>query len=105
MLTPWHYVAIAAPLVLLIIERKRQRSWVLVVIVAAIFLSSMQAIADLRIRSMRNRAVVPISSMPRESSIRKQFGILHGLSTLLLVGQVIAAGVVVAAGDKEKNTG
>ena len=101
MLTPWHYLSIAAPLALVIIERRRQRSWAMIVVVAAVFLASLQAVVDLRIRAIRSGSFVPISSLPRDSAVRRQFGLLHGVSSLLLVAQVLTAGIVVAYGDKE----
>ena len=102
MLTPWHYLAIAAPLALLILERKRQRSWAILVIAVAIKLGSLQAVVDVRIRAIRSRSMVSISSLPRDNPLRRQFGMLHGVSTLLLVVQVIAAATVVGFGDKEE---
>ena len=68
----------------------------LVILFIAILLASFQALLDTRIRVMRNESYVAISSLPQEDPVRRQFGILHGLSQLFLMGQVIAAGAAVA---------
>lgn len=96
MLTRWHYVALGAPLLLLALEWKRARIAMLTIIVAAIMLAAMQSIVDIRIRSIRERSEVPVSLMPRDHPLRRQFGALHGVSMLFLVGQVVAAGAIVA---------
>lgn len=43
---------------------------------------------------------VAISALPRESPVRRRFGLLHGISTLLLVAQVVVAGAEIIADDK-----
>jgi len=49
---------------------------------------------------MRMEAAVPISDLPREHPLRRRFGALHGLSTLLLLSQLIAAGATVLVDEK-----
>ena len=56
--------------------------------------------ADMRIRSIRDSSDVPISSLSRQDPLRRQFGMLHGVSSLLLLAQVVCAGVALAM-DKE----
>jgi hypothetical protein len=50
----------------------------------------------LRIRNIRAKSPVPISELSREDPLRRQFGRLHGVSSLLLLMQVVAAGVALA---------
>jgi len=45
-------------------------------------------------------SAVPISALPRESALRRRFGMLHGLSTLLLIAQVIVAGATIVGDEK-----
>ncbi|HEX6159986.1 MAG TPA: hypothetical protein VF111_07455, partial [Thermoanaerobaculia bacterium] len=65
MLNRWHYIALAAPLALFALELRRARAWVMVVLFVAIVLAAAQAMADLRIRTIRMNSVVPISSLQR----------------------------------------
>ena len=101
MLTRWHYIALAAPLVLFALEVRRPRVVVLTVVFIALMFAAAQAFVDLRIRSMRESAAVAMSDLRRDDPLRRRFGALHGLSMMLLVLQVAGAAVVVAAGSKE----
>lgn len=94
MLTEWHYLSIAAPLVLLVFAHNRKTVYALVI---AIVLAASAAMIDLRIRSIRMSSPVPISSLSREDPIRRRFGALHGISSILLLAEVLAAGFAVAA--------
>jgi hypothetical protein len=101
-LTRWHYIALFAPLLLLFLEWRRSRPAMLVILFVAILLASFQALLDTRIRMIRLNSFVPISSLSPDDPVRRHFGFLHGMSSLFLVGQVIAAGAAVAtreAGD------
>ena len=95
-LTRWHYVALFAPLLLLFLEWRRSRTVMLVILFIAVLLASFQALIDTRIRLIRADSFVPISSLPHDDPVRQRFGLLHGLSQLFLIGQVIAAGAAVA---------
>ena len=99
-LTRWHYIALVAPVALLAIEWRRSRALVLGILFAAIFLASAQAVVDTRVRAMRMESPVAISALPREHPLRRRFGLLHGVSTLLLIAQVVAAGAVVVVDEK-----
>ena len=101
MLTRWHYIALLGPMLLMILEWKRALSRMQVVLFAAIVFASLQAYADTRIRMLRNESVIPISSLSREDPLRRRFGALHGISTLLLIAQALtaAAAVVMSDGD------
>jgi len=94
-LTRWHYIALLAPLALLFLEWRRSRPAMLVLLFVAILLASFQALLDTRIRMMRLDSIVPISSLPHDDPVRRHFGLLHGMSSLFLIGQVIAAGAAV----------
>jgi MbtH protein len=100
MLARWHYIALAAPLLLFAIELRRVRRAVLIVLFTALVLAAAQALVDLRIRAIRTTAPVPVSSLDRNHPMRRQFGALHGASMLLLLLQTIAAAGVVAAREK-----
>jgi len=100
MLSRWHYIGLGAPLLLLFLDWRRGRVYVLAIVFVGIILAAAQAATDLRIRSIRAQSVVPISDLPREDPVRRQFGRMHGISSLLLLMQVIAAGVALAM-DRE----
>ena len=97
MLTRWHYISLAAPLALFVIELRHVRRALLILLFTALVLAAAQSFVDLRIRAIRAASVVPISELDREDPVRRHFGALHGLSMMLLALQAIAAGVVVAA--------
>ena len=96
----WHYIALAAPIVLLALEWRRARSAILIIIFAGVVFAAAQVIVDLRIRSIRASSPVPISELSRRDPIRRQFGRLHGVSTLLLLAQITMAGIALGA-DRE----
>jgi hypothetical protein len=95
-LTRWHYIALLAPLLLMFLEWRRSRPVMLVILFIAVLFASFQALLDTRIRIIRAESFVPISSLSQDDPVRRQFGLLHGMSTIFLIGQVIAAGVAVA---------
>lgn len=99
MLVRWHYLALLAPLALMVLEWRRARARIQMVLFAAIVLASLQALADTRIRVMRNDSLVPISSLSPDDPVRRRFGVLHGISSLLLVAQVVMAGAAVVMSD------
>lgn len=101
MLTRWHYIALAAPLLLFVFELRRVRAIVLIALFLAIVLASLQGFADLRIRSIRDQSDVPISHLQRGDPLRRQFGILHGISSALLLAQALLAAIVVMSRQKE----
>ncbi len=96
MLTRWHYLALAAPLALLALEWRRARIHVLVIVFLAVIFAAGQAMTDLRIRKIRATSATPISELSRQDPVRRQFGMLHGVSSLLLLAQVICAGAALA---------
>jgi len=71
----------------------------LLVLFAAIVLASVQALADTRIRIIRQESIVPISNLSPADPVRRRFGVLHGVSSLLLVAQVVMAGAAVVLAD------
>ncbi len=94
MLDRWHYIALLAPLVLLIAEWRTTR-WartrIVLLLSLALILASAQVFTDLKLRSMRFDAVIPISELPANSLTRREFGQLHGLSMSLMLAQLLAA--------------
>ena len=96
MLGRWHYIALFAPVVLLIFEWQRQRNRMILLLFIAIIVAALQSMIDVRISAMRQQSIVPISSLDRNNPVRRQFGMLHGLSTLLLLVDVAAAAAIVA---------
>lgn len=99
MLVRWHYIALAAPLALLLIELRHVRRFVFLVLVIALLLAASQSFVDLRIRAMRMSSSVPVSQLDRADPLRKRFGALHGVSMLLLALQAVAATAVVVSRD------
>jgi hypothetical protein len=98
MLAAWHYIAIALPLVLLAIEWRRARGAMSAILFAGIIFAATQIGVDLRIRAIRELAApVPISSLPHTDPLRRRFGALHGISSVLLLAEVIVAGAAVIA--------
>ena len=91
MLGGWHYIAVLAPVALLAIEWRRARGGVIAVIFAGVLFAAMEVAVDFQIRAIRNASAVPISSLSRQDPVRRRFGLLHGVSSLLLIAQVIAA--------------
>ena len=99
-LTRWHYIALIAPLLLVFFEWRRQRSRIVLLLFVAILVAAIESLVDVRIAAMRRDSVVPISSLSRNNPVRQRFGILHGVSTILLIVDVIAAAAVIAS-DRE----
>jgi hypothetical protein len=97
LLTRWHYIALAAPLLLFGLELRRVRPFILVLLFTSVILAAGQSFVDLRIRAIRMSTAVPVSSLPEGHTIRKTFGRLHGLSMFLLTLQALAAATVVAS--------
>jgi len=93
MLGAWHYLALGAPILLLMIEWRRARGAVIAVIFAGVMFAAFEAGIDLKIRAIRNASPVPISELSRQDPVRRQFGMLHGVSSLALVVQVLIAGI------------
>ena len=100
MLSRWHYLEILAPVILLLIELRRARPLQAVratLLALAILLGSIQIGLDLHIRTIRAGAPIPISLLSRDHPTRRRFGFFHGLSSLAMLLQVVAAAGVVAA--------
>jgi hypothetical protein len=97
MLARWHYIALAAPLLLFALELRMGRRLVLVLLFAGLLFAAGQAFVDLRIRAIRASSPMPISSLQRNDPVRKQFGALHGASMVLLLLQAVAAAGVVGS--------
>jgi hypothetical protein len=104
-LTRWHYIALIAPLLLLFLDWRGQRGLMVVVLFVAILLGALESMIDVRIAAMRRRSIVPISSLSRGDPVRRQFGMLHGISTLLLLADIAAAAVAVALEPRRSDRG
>jgi len=89
MLTRWHYIALAAPLLLVAIEWRRLRTAVIVIVFVAIVFATFEAMIDIRLHQMR------------EANDMRRFGMLHGVASMLLLLQVMAAGAAVVANEFE----
>ena len=100
MLSRWHYIALAAPIALFFIELGRLRRLVIVVTFTALLLAATQAVVDLRIRQIRVSSAIPISSLDPDDPLRHRFGLLHGVSMMLLLAQTLAAAIVVGSGER-----
>ena len=94
MLSKWHYIAVLSPILLLLFEwyvRRLSSTTLVVTLSIASILGAAQVGADLRARSLRINSPVPISSLAPHDPVRKQFGMLHGISTLLMLAQIVTA--------------
>lgn len=100
MLAAWHYIAIALPLILLALEWRRARALMVIILFAGIVFGSTQIVVDLRIRAIRESSIVPISSLSPTDPVRRRFGALHGISSILLLAQIIVAAGAVGAGTE-----
>jgi len=101
MLGAWHYLALLAPIALLVIEWRRARSGVIVLVFAGVLFAAVEVAIDLQIRAIRNNSLVPISSLTRQSPLRRKFGMLHGVSSLLLIAQVIVGAAATVAIERD----
>ena len=96
MLGQWRYVAIGAPLLLLILAAMRRVGrGPMIVVAVALVLALVQTAVDSRIHRIRQQSAVPISSLDRSDPVRRHFGMLHGASSGLMLVQIIAAASVV----------
>ena len=100
-LTRWHYIALVAPLVLIFFEWRKQRGRMVLLLFVAVVIAASESLLDVRIAAMRRDSPVPISSLSRNSPVRRRFGMMHGMSTMLLILDVVAAAAVIAA-DRDK---
>ena len=100
MLTRWHYIALAAPLLLLVLELKRARPVLLLILFTGVILAASQSFIDLRIRAIRTAVPAGVSNLDPEHPTRKRFGALHGVSMALQLAQAIAAALVVMSRDR-----
>ena len=100
MLGAWHYIAIALPVILLAIEWRRARALMVIILFAGIVFGATEIAVDLRIRAIREASIIPISSLSPNDPVRRRFGALHGISSILLLAQVVAAAAAVGAGPE-----
>lgn len=107
MLTRWHYIALLVPMALIIVEWRRgfprDVRWAL--LVTALFLAAAQSVVDLRVRSIRMRSLVPVSQLAESDPLRRQFGLLHGVSTLLAGSTVLVGIILLMRRDAERHEG
>ncbi|HKB47374.1 MAG TPA: hypothetical protein VKC57_06735, partial [Ktedonobacterales bacterium] len=96
MLSRWHYISLLAPAILLLMEWRGARGRIVAVLFAGVLLAASAAMIDTRIRQIRAESAVPVSSLARTDPVRRRFGMLHGVSSLLLVAQVLAAASLLA---------
>jgi len=104
MLQKWHLIALLIPAALIIVEWKRgfrrDARWAILVI--AVFLAAAESVVDLRIRAIRSRSITPISELSTSDPARRQFGLLHGLSTILAGANVLAGIVLLMRRDADR---
>ena len=97
MLGSWHYIAIALPVILLALEWRRARALMVIILFGGIVFGATQIAVDLRIRAIRESSIVPISSLSPTDPVRRRFGALHGISSVLLLAQIVIAMAAVGA--------
>ena len=93
MLQVWHYMAIVVPLVLLVGELRRRngsRSGAILLLTGILLFASIEIAVDLRLHSIRRDLAVPMDSLSLSHPIRARFGRLHGISSSLLLLQLLA---------------
>ena len=96
MLGQWRYLAIGAPVLLLIISAvRRGRRGPMILVALALLLAFAQMAVDAQIHKIRLQSSVPISSLEKSDPVRRHFGMLHGASSGLMLLQLIAAAAVV----------
>jgi hypothetical protein len=101
MLIRWHYLALLAPLLLFALEWRRNRPIVISLLFSALILAATQGMADLRIRALRDMAPRGMSALDPSDPLRRHFGMLHGMSMMLMALQVaLASGVVLLNAKK-----
>jgi hypothetical protein len=97
----WHYIALGAPVLLLAFEWRRARASIIALLFAGVLFAATQIVVDLRIRMIRAESSTPISSLDRNDPVRRRFGVYHGVSSILLLLQVVTAAVNIARRDTE----
>ena len=102
MLTRWHYISLFAPLTLMMLEWRRSRPAILLILFLAIVLASGGAILDTRIRALRRESALPISERAYDDPIRQRFGLMHGLSSAMLLLELLLAGATIALDDERE---
>ena len=96
MLEQWRYLAIGAPILLLLIGTvRRARRGPLILTALALLLALGQMAVDSQIHKIRRASSVPISSLEKTDPVRRHFGMLHGASSGLMLLQIIAAAAFV----------
>ena len=99
MLGGWHYIAIALPVILLALEWRRARALMVILLFAGIVFGATEIAVDLRIRAIREASIIPISSLSPTDPVRRRFGALHGISSILLLAQIVVAAGAVGADE------
>jgi uncharacterized membrane protein len=98
MLNRWHYIALAVPVVLLLLNLRAGRGSIVALLTIATFAAASQGMIDLKAQMIRAASVVPISSLAANDPTRRSFMMLHGLSMGVLLLQVILAILIVTLG-------
>ena len=101
MLTRWHYISLFAPLTLMMLEWRRSRPAILLILFVSIMFASGGAILDTRIRALRLESAFPMSERSKDDPIRQRFRMMHGLSSAMLLLQLLLAGAIIAV-DEER---
>ena len=96
LLTRWHYISLFGPLVLMLMEWRRSRPAILLTLFLAIVLASGGAILDTRIRALRIESAFPMTERSHDDPIRRRFGMMHGLSSAMLLLELLLAGATIA---------
>ncbi|HVT02644.1 MAG TPA: DUF4149 domain-containing protein [Thermoanaerobaculia bacterium] len=100
MLIVWHYIALLVPMLLLVREwygRALGRTVAVVLLSVALMMAAAQAATDLKIRRLRSDSLIAMSDLPRTDPVRREFGALHGMSSLLMLGEILCAAAFVAS--------
>lgn len=104
LLRRWHWIAISAPLILLLMARPRAArpsTGMLKVLIVAGVLAVSQTGLDHSIHSIRAGSPVSISALSESDPVRRKFGMLHGASSMLMAVQLLLAGIAIGLEVRE----
>jgi len=108
MLQQWYWVSMAVPVILIAAALSQDFSSVssrrapLLLLTAALVFSLCRFVVDGRIHAIRDASPVPVSSLSAADPLRKRFGRLHGMSSLLLLAETATAGALIAISANER---
>jgi len=106
MLESWHWIATIAPLLILIsCLRRNSGIGIRIVLGVALLLAGVQWMVDARIKTIRAESPVAISDLDRADPVRRRFVMMHGISSSLLLVQILCAAAVALRPEDPRSRG